>query len=135
MSSQDVLGDRYGTPAPWRRRSIVAVSAVLALAFLGWLGWTAWSHATPDVESDLVGYRVVDEHTATGQVSVRLANDGVQASCVLRAYAEDHTVVGELAFTPEFGASQPIEKTVRTERLATSVSLVGCTTPGESRPR
>ncbi len=135
MSSQDVLGDRYGAPAPWRRRGIVVASVVLALAFLGWLGWTAWSHATPDVESDLVGYRVVDEHTATAQVRVRLADESIRASCVLRAFAEDHTVVGELAFTPEYDAAQPIEQTVRTERLATSVSLVGCTAPGESRPR
>ena len=43
--------------------------------------------------------------------------------------------VGELSFTPEYGAHQPVERTVRTERRATSVELVGCTAPGERRPR
>ena len=126
MSSQDVLGDRYGTPAPWRRRATVVASTLLALVFLGWLGWTTWVHATPDVESDLVGYRVLDEHTATAQVRVHLKDEGIQASCVLRAFAEDHSVVGELAFTPEFGAAQPVEQTVRTERRAVTGVLRTC---------
>jgi hypothetical protein len=44
-------------------------------------------------------------------------------------------VVGELSFTPEYGADQPLEETVRTERRATSLELIGCTAPGQSRPR
>jgi hypothetical protein len=31
-------------------------------------------------------------------VSVRLGDDDVTASCLLRAVAEDHTIVGELRF-------------------------------------
>ncbi len=134
MTSQDSLQDRYGAPAPWRRRALVGASATLALIFLGWLGWTTWVHATPDVSSAIVGYQVVDEHTAMARVEVRLKDAGVQASCLLRAFAEDHTVVGELSFTPEYGVAQPVELSVRTERRATSVSLVGCTAPGEPRP-
>jgi hypothetical protein len=133
VSSQDALADRYGAPAPWRRRVVLAVSVVVSAAFLGWLGWTAWSHATPDVDSQLVGYSVVDEHAADATVDVRLADDDVDATCTLRAYAEDHTVVGELSFVPE--TSGRSEHTVRTERLATSVELLGCTAPGQNRPR
>ena len=129
------LGDRYGAPAPWRRRAVLVASVVVAVAFLGWLGWTTYVHATPDVDSAIVGYDVVDEHTATAQVTVRLKDDTVAATCLLRAYAEDHTVVGELSFTPEYAAKQPLEETVRTERRATSVELIGCTAPGEPRPR
>jgi hypothetical protein len=135
VTSQDSLSDRYGAPAPWRRRAVVAASAALALAFLGWLGWVVWEQVTPEVESSMVGFRVVDEHTATARVNVRLSDEGVRASCVLRAYAEDHTVVGERAFTPSYDAQQPVAVEVRTERRATSVELVGCTAPGESRPR
>lgn len=135
MISQDSLQDRYGAAAPWRRRALVGASAALALVFLGWLGWTTWVHATPAVSSALVGYQVVDEHSATARVEVRLEDADVRASCLLRAFAEDHTVVGELSFTPEYGATQPVELAVRTERRATSVSLVGCTAPGEPRPR
>jgi hypothetical protein len=135
VTAQDSLQDRYGAPAPWRRRALVAASAVLALVFLGWLGWTTWEHATPDVESSLVGYEVVDEHTATARIDVRLADEDVRARCLLRAFAEDHTVVGERSITPVHGDPQPLDVEVRTERRATSVELIGCTAPGEPRPR
>jgi hypothetical protein len=133
--SQDVLGDRYGSPAPWRRRVLVAASVALALGFLGWLGWVAYAHSTPDVSSDLVTYSIDGEHEVTARVAVSLEDEDVRATCLLRAFAEDHSVVGELAFTPRYGADQPLEETVRTERRATSLELVGCTAPGQSRPR
>ncbi len=135
MTSQDQLQDRYGAPAPWRRRALLAASVTLGLVFLAWLGWTTWEHATPDVDSALVGYEVVDEHLATARVEVRLADAGVRARCRVRAFAEDHTTVGERSFTPTYGERQPLLIEVRTERRATSVELVGCTAPGESRPR
>jgi hypothetical protein len=80
-----------------------------------------------------VGYDVVDEHEVTATVRIDLADDDVVATCLLRAFAEDHTVVGELSFTPS--GSGRTEQTVRTERRATSVELVGCTAPGQNRPR
>ena len=135
MISQDVLGDRYGAPSPWRRRVLVAASAALAMAFLGWLAWTAYVHSTPAVDSEMVTYSIDGEHQVTARVAVTLKDEGVRASCLLRAFAEDHSVVGELSFTPEYGARQPVEETVRTERRATSLELVGCTAPGQNRPR
>ena len=133
MTAHSDLDDRYGAPAPWRRAVVLGASVVLVAAFLGWLGWTIWSQSTPDVESDLVGYSIAGEHAAKATVQVRLADDAAEATCTLRAYAEDHTVVGELSFTPAGGGR--IEETVRTERRATSVELVGCTTPDQRRPR
>ncbi len=132
MSSAPDLAHRYGAPTPGRRRALLVACVVLAAAFLGWLGWTIWEQSTPDVRSDLVSYDVVDQHQATAVVEVRLADADVRASCTLRAYAEDHSVVGELAFRPSEGRST---QTVRTEREATSVELVGCTAPGQDRPR
>jgi hypothetical protein len=135
VSSQPVPTDRYGAPAPWRRRALIAASVVVAVAFAGWLAWTAVSHSTPDVESELVGFDTVDEHTATAVVEVDFGSDDVVATCLLRALAEDHSVVGELSFTAEPDQGTTYEETVRTERLATSVDLVGCTTPDQRRPR
>lgn len=132
MSQPTDLADRYGAPSPRRRQALVGVCVVLAAAFLGWLGWTIWDQSTPEVRSNLVGYRVVDEHHATATLEVRLADDDVEASCTLRAYAEDHNVVGELVFVPQHGRN---EEDVRTERRATSVELLGCTTAGQKRPR
>ena len=114
---------------------MIGACLLLALAFLGWLAWATYEHATPPVESAMVTYSIDGEHQATARMEIRLKDADVRASCLLRAYAEDHTVVGELSFTPEFGARQPVERTLRTERRATSVQLVGCTARGERRPR
>lgn len=132
MSQTTDLADRYGAPSPRRRQALIGVSVVLAASFLGWLGWTIWDQSTPDVRSDIVGYRVLDEHHAAATVEVRLRDDDVDASCTLRAFAEDHSVVGELVFTPRDGRN---EEDVRTERRATSVELLGCTTAEQKRPR
>jgi hypothetical protein len=110
---------------------VVAGVAVLGLVFVGWVAWAAWFHGSPTVESELTAYDVVSEHAATAVVQVSL-EEGADASCRVRALAEDHTTVGELAFAPTDGRN---EVEVRTERRATSVELVGCTTPDQQRPR
>ena len=135
MTSQDALAQRYGAPAPWRRRALVGTCVVIGAVFLGWLGWTAIVHSTPEVESELVTFDIVDDHTATALISVNRRDDDVEATCLVRAFAEDHSVVGELSWTPDGEAQQEEDVTIRTERTATSIELVGCTTEDQSRPR
>jgi len=125
------LADRYGTPSAVRRRLLVGAVAAVVVVFLGWLAWATWFHATPAVQSELVTWAVVDEHEVTATVQVVLEED-VTASCVVQAIAEDHTTVGEVAFEPVDGHN---DVSVRTERRATTVDLVGCTTEGQPRPR
>ena len=132
MTQPTDLTDRYGAPSPRRRAVLLGVVVVVAAASLGWLGWVIWDQSTPEVRSNLVGYEVVDQHRATARVDVQLRNDDVQATCRLRAYAEDHTVVGDATFTPIDGSNRA---DVRTERKATSVELLGCTTADQPRPR
>ncbi|MBZ5736162.1 DUF4307 domain-containing protein [Nocardioides sp. TRM66260-LWL] len=132
---RDELADRYGAPRPWRRRGLILASLLLAVVFGGWLTWTTVVHANPEVASDLQGFDVVDEHTATATIAVdvRSGVDASGARCLLRAFAADHTTVGELTFTPT-GTGRYTES-IRTERRATSVESVGCTTPTQNRPR
>ena len=106
---------------------------VLALA---WLAWAGWSQSTPDVESNLQSFEVVDSHSVEATVVVDIRSDGVTANCLVRAVGTDHSVVGERNFevTGDSGASRH-DVTVRTERRATSVELIGCTSPDQSRPR
>ena len=125
------LTDRYGAPSRWARPVTMVVAAVLAVAGLTWLAWAAWFHGTPEVTSNVVTYDVVSDHQIDARVDVDLIDD-VRASCRVRAYAEDHTTVGELAFTPTDG---PNAVSIRTERRATSVEKIGCTAPGQTRPR
>jgi hypothetical protein len=132
--SAQTLDERYGARSPQRRRLVVGVSVVVAVAFLGWLAWVIYEQTTPQVTSDLETWSIKDEHEATAVMVVHLHDSGVKASCTLRAYAEDHTVVGELSFTPKpTTARQTVS--IRTERKATSVEPVGCTAPGQERPR
>lgn len=133
MSAQTDLVDRYGARSPRRRWLLIGACVVVVAAFLGWLGWVIWAQSSPQVESHLVGYRVVDEHAVEANVDVDLADEDVEASCTLRASAEDHTIVGELTFSPD-GSGRSVQ-TVRTERRATTVELLGCTAPGQNRAR
>ncbi|MGI8876189.1 MAG: DUF4307 domain-containing protein [Egibacteraceae bacterium] len=129
----DLLAERYGAT---RRRPLgpLIAASTMAVVFLGWLAWTAWFHATPDARSELTGYDIVGENTALGTVDVRLAGDvdPEDVTCLLRATAYDHTTVGELRFAPRPGRS---DYEVRTERAATTVDLIGCTTSDQPRPR
>jgi hypothetical protein len=131
------LADRYATSLRGRF-AVVVVAGLLATAFLAWLAWSTWSYSTPEVRSELVSFEVTGGHGAIARVDVRLKDRTVVATCTLRAFAEDHTVVGERTFEvpgPDGTGSGTMEISVRTERRATSVDLVGCTTPDQSRPR
>jgi hypothetical protein len=125
-------GDRYGRPAPWRRTAVVVASGLVGVLALSWLAWTTLFHSTPAVSSRLVGWEVVDDHAVAARIDVVIRGDDIRATCQVRAIADDHTVVGEASFIPTDGRN---EVEVRTERRATSVESIGCTTPDQPRPR
>ena len=131
------LATRYGAPTTGRRRWTVLALALALVALLVWAVWTAMSWSRPEVTSELVSYDVVDDHTATATFRVVRRTSDVEASCLLRAQAADHVNVGELTVTvgPGQESVQMLTETVRTERLATMVEVVGCTADGQSRRR
>jgi len=139
MSAQDTSGDRladrYGGPSAGRRRVVIAVAAVLAVVFAAWVAWTVYEHATPQVTSELETFSIDDDHSVTAVLLVSLDSADVEASCTLRAYAEDHTTVGEVTFSPDPSAGRRQVQTIRTDRRATSVESQGCTAPGQERPQ
>ncbi|MEO6512465.1 MAG: DUF4307 domain-containing protein [Nocardioides sp.] len=130
-SSAAELADRYGRPAPWRRTAVVLASGLVGVLALTWLAWTTLFHATPDASSDLVSFEVVSDNAVTARVDVVLRGTP-DATCEVRAIAADHTVVGEASFVPTDGRN---EVQFRTERRASAVEDVGCTTPDQHRPR
>jgi hypothetical protein len=130
------MSDRYGTADPVRRRLVIALSGVVGLVALAWLAWAVWFQSTPDVTSSLRTFDVVDTHTATASVAIRTADDDVVASCLVRAFGADHSVVGELNFKVSgVDGTQHRDVKLRTEREATAVEMVGCTTRDQPRPR
>ena len=131
------LATRYGTRAPLRRRFVIAAVAVLALVFLAWVGWVALEHGDPEVTSETVSYDVQGEHAASATFRVARRTPEVRATCLLRAQSSDHATVGELNVPVGPGGDrvQTLTRTVRTERKATTVEMVGCTAPGQNRRR
>ena len=115
---------------------MIALAIVLAAALLGWLVWATFLHSRPEVTSQLVGFDVRGQHSTSATFTVVRRQPDVRASCLLQASAADHAVVGELKVPVASGdAEQQLTKTMRTERRATTVDLVGCTAPGQSRRR
>jgi hypothetical protein len=126
------LSDRYaGSPVWWKPVTVVVVAVVVLLG-LGWLAWASYTESHPKVQSQLVGFHIVDEHHATAQIQVTLGSGTTGASCSVQALAEDHSVVGALSFEPKEGTNRV---TVRTERVATTVQVPGCTADGQNRSR
>jgi hypothetical protein len=130
----DLMADRYGRGR--RRRWPLVGVVVLAVAGLAWVAWAFWEQGTPKVTSSLTTSEI-SEHSAQVTLSVRLSGTDVRPTCVVRAYAEDHTPVGELSFRVDDPPSRSfsVTRTIRTERRATAVDSVGCTAPGQQRPR
>ena len=135
VSGQEDLGTRYGTPAPWRRGLLLTGVGLVVLAFAGWLAWATVYHSDPEAQSQLVAFEVVDPRTVTATVDVEFGADEVVALCRVRALAADHAVVGEVAFEATPADGRRYEPVVRTDRLATSVEPLGCTTSSQPRPR
>ncbi len=129
---EQVLTERYAAPPGWRRPLTIATVVVVAVVSLAWLAWAAFDQATPKVESDLLGWDVVDAHAATARIDVTIHDAGSQPTCTVQALASDHSIVGELTFRPTDGANTV---TVRTEREATAVDVPGCVAEGQDHPR
>ncbi len=126
------LTERYAAPPAWRRRLAFVGIAVVVLVTLGWLAWATFVQATPQVESELQGWDVVDAHHVTASLLVTVHEASSHPRCTVQALAEDHTVVGELDFVPRDGVNRV---TVRTEREASAVDSSGCTADDQDRPR
>ncbi|MEO5708192.1 MAG: DUF4307 domain-containing protein [Nocardioidaceae bacterium] len=130
------LAQRYGTPSRHHRPLVITGVAALALVGLAWLLWVVLFHGRPQVTSEMVGFDIDGQHAAVARFTVVRRDATVPASCLLRAYADDHSVVGELTVPVDSTVKAVnLSSTVRTERRATTVALVGCTAPGQRAPR
>lgn len=122
---------------PLRRSLIITLVVVVAGAGLGWLGWAIVFHSSPLVRSEMISFAVNGQHSAEATMDVVRRNADVHASCLLRAQAADHSIVGELNFTVDSSepATATLTRSIRTEREATSVELLGCVAKGQIQRR
>ena len=129
------LDARYGRGGRSRRPLIIAVVAVLAAVGLAWLIWAAVIGSNPQVTSRLIGFEVPSPTIAKATIQVDRTKS-VEASCRLQAKAADFSIVGELTVTvpADSPRHQTLPVQLTTQRSATSVVLIGCTTADTHRP-
>ena len=124
----EILATRYGADRPRRRGLASGLGSVFAVALLAWAIWAASSQHTDPIEADVTAYHVVSSHEVQVKVDARIHGAGTRGTCLVRATAEDHTVVGELSLTTDqLRASRGDWIPVRTERRATTADVEHCT--------
>ncbi|GAB7005217.1 hypothetical protein JCM18899A_26900 [Nocardioides sp. AN3] len=133
MTQQDPrIAERYAAHSSVWPKVFLAVGVLVPFLLAIWLAWAVYVHSTPQVTSDLSTWKVVDDHTVDARLEVDLRSGAKSPRCLLRAYAEDHTIVGDKSFVPSNGRN---DVSIRTERLATSVEKIGCTTADQNDAR
>jgi hypothetical protein len=106
---------------------MVAALVVLVAAFGGWVLWAALGAATPDVRSDVVGFRVVDADSVRARIEVS-ADRHRPVTCTLQAQDRNHEPVGVARATLPAGpdSTRRAGVVVRTRSLAVTAVIVGC---------
>ena len=130
------LAYRYGMPGRTNRLVAGVLVGALLVSAAGFLSWTVLFHGAPEVRSQITTFEVVSDHEARALFQVVREHRTTEAYCRLQALAEDHAVVGEVTVPVLDGPEdQTLSLSIRTERRATSVTSLGCTAPGQPRPR
>jgi len=121
------MRDRYGTDHPRRRIVIWVATTLLAIVFLIWVAWVAIFHSNPAIDSEVASFNVVSDHRIDVRLSTHLRNADVRGTCLVRATARDHTIVGELNLTAaQLRADEGTWIPIRTERRATTAEVIRC---------
>jgi hypothetical protein len=119
------LPERYGTRRP-RRRPVPIVLAVLLIG--GLTAWALWaSLSRPAIEATLTSYDVVSSHEVRFKLSTHFRDDKATGTCLVRASAQDHSIVGELNLTADqLRTTRGQWISMRTERRATTATVIHC---------
>ncbi|ATO61857.2 DUF4307 domain-containing protein [Mycobacterium avium] len=133
--------ERYGRSALSRipRRWVIAalgvlvVAAGLAVAVVGYHRF-----GTSDVKATMVGYRVLDDQTASITISVTRSDPSRPVDCIVRVRSHDGGETGrrELLVLPSGAATVEVTTTVKSFQPPVVADVYGCGTdvPGYLRP-
>jgi hypothetical protein len=122
------LQQRYGTPSKGRRRTLIVISSLVGALFLGWLTWVIAFRSDPAIEAEVASFDVVDAHLVRIKVETRFRSDSVKGSCLFRATAQDHTIVGDVNLTvAQMRKADGGWIAVKTFDRATTVERISCT--------
>jgi hypothetical protein len=130
MTASAQLDARYGRSANRRKRDRILLwsgAAVFAIVLVAWVIWAGLDGSKPLIETEDIGYSVVDDHnvTVTFQVSVPV---GTATSCAVEALNESFTVVGwkVIDLPPSDQYTRSFTEDLRTSELATTGLIYRC---------
>jgi hypothetical protein len=108
-------------------RGPVAAIVVLATVFVGWVVWAALGAATPDVRSQVRGFRIVSDRAVSARIEVT-ADARRAVTCTLQAEDRTREPVGLRRLTVPAGTdgTRRAATTVTTRARAVTVVLLGC---------
>jgi hypothetical protein len=122
------LAQRYGAGRPKRRGLALVLGGSFAAALLAWAVWAGLSQDIPAIDAQVTAYDVVSTHEVRVKVDAQFRDADTDGTCLVRATADDHTVVGELNLTADdLREAGDAWIPIRTERRATTATLVRCT--------
>ncbi len=130
MTVSAELDARYGRSASRRKRDRILLwsgAALFAVVLIAWVVWAGLDGSKPLIETEDIGYSVVDDHnvTVTFQVSVPV---GTATSCAVEALNESFTVVGwkVIDLPPSDEYTRSFTEDLRTSELATTGLIYRC---------
>jgi Domain of unknown function (DUF4307) len=118
---------RYDDRSRRPRPLVVAALVVLVGAFGAWVLWAGLGAATPDVRSDVLGFRIGS--AATVRVRIEVSADARRTvTCTLQAQDSSHEPVGLARTTLPAGtdATRRADVVVRTRSKAVTAVIQGC---------
>jgi hypothetical protein len=118
---------RYDDRGRRPRLGVVAALVVLVSGFGAWVLWAGLGAATPDVRSDLLGFRIVDANSVRASIEAS-ADARRPVTCTVQAEDSNHEAVGVVRTTLPAGpaATRRADVVVRTRSLAVTAVIVGC---------
>ena len=86
---------RYGIKkAGGNRYPLIAVSALIVSA---WFIWSGYNAANPEVRSDLISFKNIDDQSISITYSIQVRNIDIDHSCSLIARDFEKNTVGEVS--------------------------------------
>lgn len=125
MTTAQELDDRYGRTRRGRTPWIVGIA--IAALLVGAFGWMTVTSQMSAVDSDDLGYELVDDHSVTVRFQVT-GVAGKDVACVVEALDEEFGVVGwKVVEIPAADThSQAVSATVPTVAAATTGLVNSC---------
>ncbi|MEI6649006.1 MAG: DUF4307 domain-containing protein [Actinomycetes bacterium] len=111
------LRQRYGVK-DGRFPSWVIPAVITAVLGGSWLGWSANHYAKPEVRTQLISFKVIDNAAISLRYSVTFKTDSLSHQCRLIARDFSANIVGEITQTFPVGTSSRTQEVLIPTRTA-----------------